>query len=115
MQLAKENEIKIHVLYGSLIKTETGGTGTPPLPPTSPNFFQPLPPNPIGFQRRGGGVGSEAGTLSGKAISGCSAGRQKKDGGEGALMYKDVPQQLISRRTLLGFYKDTFKEFSAVV
>lgn len=31
------------------------------------------------------------------------------------LMYKDVPQQLVSRRPLLGLYKDPFQELSAVV
>lgn len=92
MQLAKENTIKIHVFYGSLIKTETGGAGAPPLTPTSPYVFQPLPSNPTWCQRRGGGAGSEAGTLSGKAISGCSAGRKEGRMCGGGLMYKDVPQ-----------------------
>lgn len=30
-------------------------------------------------------------------------------------MYKDVPQELVSRRPLLGLYKDPFEELSAVV
>lgn len=30
-------------------------------------------------------------------------------------MYKDVPQELIRRRPLLGLYEDAFEELSAVV
>lgn len=30
-------------------------------------------------------------------------------------MYKDMPQQVVSRRPLLGLYKDPFEELSAVV
>lgn len=30
-------------------------------------------------------------------------------------MYKDVPQELIGRRPLLGLYEDAFEELSAVV
>lgn len=49
---------------------------------------------------------------------------RQRGGGEGGvrgprrgagLMYKDVPQQLVSRRPLLGLYKDPFEELSAVV
>lgn len=83
VQLAEKNKIKTHVLYGSLIQTETGGAGTRPrLPAATPHLLPALPPGPVWFQRGGGGGGVRGKDApSGKAVSGSSAGRRGGGGG----------------------------------
>lgn len=62
VQLAEKNKIRICVLYGSLIQTETGGAP----PPSSSQYF---------LLQRGLSVKVE-GAGSDKAVFGSSAGRQ---------------------------------------